>query len=520
MDKRFRPVFQHQPMLLPLDIEQLIDQDALVRVVDGIVDHIDRELIDGLYPGGGAPAYDPVMMLKLVMYCYASGIYSSRQIAQATKKDLHAMWLTGLQPISHNTINRFRSSRIEPVFEQIFTQVVQLLADRGYIDLSTYFLDGTKIEANANKYSFVWSKSTVRYKTNLQTKIHAHLAAINQLDANEENGGQLQPEHIDSKVLKEVGQRISQRLADNPKDKALKQTNRLIEKEWGPKLAKYETQEKIAGSRGSYSKTDPDATFMRMKDDHMGNGQLKAAYNIQVGTSGQFIIDATVHQRPGDTAYMIDHCEHLQQAMGKLPPIVVADAGYGSEQNYAYLEERNVLALVKHNEFYRLTTNKKWREDPFRVANWPYDQASDTYTCPNNQTLAFDHERTTATALGYPSTARFYLCRSCQGCPLRAKCIRSDNPKTCRRITINPSAQAYKDKATQALRTEEGKRLRKQRSTDVETVFRDIKRNYHFTRFTLRSLKKAALEFRLVAIGHNIRKTHIANQNNKETNKK
>ncbi|MEW6889935.1 transposase, partial [Trueperella pyogenes] len=151
---------------------------------------------------------------------------------------------------------------------------------------------------------------------------------------------------------------------------------------------------------------------------------------------------------------------------------------------------------------------------------WLYDQASYLYNCPNNQTLAFDHERTTATALGYPSTARFYLCRSCQGCPLRAKCIRSDNPKTCRRITINPSAQAYKDKATQALRTEEGKRLRKQRSTDVETVFRDIKRNYHFTRFTLRSLKKAALEFRLVAIGHNIRKTHIANQNNKETNKK
>lgn len=126
----------------------------------------------------------------------------------------------------------------------------------------------------------------MRYKTNLQTKIHAHLAAINQLEADEESGGQLQPEHIDSQVLKEVGQRISQRLADNPKDKTLKQTNRLIEKEWAPKLAKYETQEKIAGSRGSYSKTDPDATFMRLKDDHMGNGQLKAAYNIQVGTSG------------------------------------------------------------------------------------------------------------------------------------------------------------------------------------------------------------------------------------------
>lgn len=153
MDVRFKPVMQHQPMLLPPDVSELIPAGAMVRVVDGMVDLLDRERIDGLYPGGGAPAYDPVMLLKVVLFSYAQGVYSSRKIAKATGQDLHVMWLCGLQPISHNTINRFRSTRIQPVFEAIFAEMIEMLAQAGYVDLSTYFLDGTKIEANANKYT-------------------------------------------------------------------------------------------------------------------------------------------------------------------------------------------------------------------------------------------------------------------------------------------------------------------------------------------------------------------------------
>lgn len=292
------------------------------------------------------------MMLKVVLYSYASGIYSSRDIAKATRQDLHAMWLTGLAPISHNTINRFRSSRIEPVFEEIFTQTIMVLAQSGYIDLSTYFLDGTKIEANANKCSFVWSTSIARYKSKLQEKIHAHLAAIDELNA-DEDFDLPSPTEIDSVVMDQAVARINEYLSTHPKDRALKKTKRLVEKQWGPKLSEYETKERIAGSRGSYSKTDTDATFMRMKDDHMGNGQLKAVYNIQVGISGQYIIDATIHQRPGDTACAIEHFEHLKSQLGALPTTIIADAGYGSEQNYAYLDQHNVRALVKHAEFYR-----------------------------------------------------------------------------------------------------------------------------------------------------------------------
>ena len=109
---------------------------------------------------------------------------------------------------------------------------------------------------------------------------------------------------------------------------------------------------------------------MRMKDDPMGNGQLKAGYNVQAGTENQFIVDTTVHQRPGDTACAIPHCEHVKERIGRLPANFVADAGYGSEENYAYLEREGVDAYVKHSEFFRECRNKKWRDDEMRVANW------------------------------------------------------------------------------------------------------------------------------------------------------
>ena len=159
---RFKPCAQHQPMLLPPSVEELIPDNALVRVVDSIVDGMDRSLLESTYPGGGAPAHDPSMMLKVVLFCYASGIYSSRKIAAATRENVNLMWLTGMQPLDHSTVNRF------------------------HITLDTYFLDGTKIEANANKFTFVWKRSTDRYQDALRRKVHAHLEAIDEM--NDEEG--------------------------------------------------------------------------------------------------------------------------------------------------------------------------------------------------------------------------------------------------------------------------------------------------------------------------------------------
>ena len=302
---RFKPCMQHQPMLFPPSVEELIPENALVRVVDSIVDGMDRSVLESCYPGGGASAHDPSMMLKVVLFCYASGIYSSRKIAAATRENVNLMWLTGMRPLGHNTVNRFRSERIRPVFEDVFSEVIAVLAEAGYVTLDTYFLDGTKIEANANKFTFVRKKSTDKYQEALRRKVRAHLEAIDALDDEEEALAPADPSEVDADAIRGAADRINARL--KAKAKELKRASAAIGRDYLPRMEKYERQQATFAGRKSFSKTDPDATFMRMKDDAMGNGRLKAGYNVQAGTENQFIVDTTVHQRPGDTACAIPH---------------------------------------------------------------------------------------------------------------------------------------------------------------------------------------------------------------------
>lgn len=514
----FKPCMQHQPMLFPPSVEELIPEGALVRVVDSIVDGMDRTVLESAYPGGGASAYDPSMMLKVVLFCYSSGVYSSRKIAAATRENVNLMWLTGMHPLDHNTVNRFRSERIRPVFEDVFSEVVAVLAEAGHITLDTYFLDGTKIEANANKFTFVWKRSTDRYQDALRRKVHAHLEAIDEMNDEEEALAPKDPSEVDADAIRDAADRINARLrarreAGRGRDgeaRELKRASGAIERDYLPRMEKYERQQAAFAGRKSFSKTDVDATFMRMKDDPMGNGQLKAGYNVQAGTENQFIVDTTVHQRPGDTACAIPHCEHAKERLGRLPASLVADAGYGSEENYAYLEAEGVDAYVKHGEFFRECRNKKWRDDEMRVANWGYDEGSDEYTCPEGRTLAFSREVTRVSGTGYESAVRVYECEDCSGCPRRARCSKSADPDAARQIQVNPTLNAFRSRASEMLHTEVGSVLRKRRSVDVETVFGNIKRNLGFTRFTLRGLEKVTLEWRLVATGHNIRKLFLA----------
>lgn len=515
---KFKPCMQHQPMLLPPSVEELIPEGALVRVVDSIVDGMDRSVLESAYPGGGASAHDPSMMLKVVLFCYSSGIYSSRKIAAATRENVSLMWLTGMRPLDHSTVNRFRSERIRPVFEDVFSEVIAVLAEAGHITLDTYFLDGTKIEANANKFTFVWKNSTDRYQDALRRKVHAHLEAIDEMNDEEEALAPEDPSEVDADAIRDAADRINARLkakreAGQGKDaeaKELRRASGAIGRDYLPRMERYERHQAAFAGRESFSKTDPDATFMRMKDDAMGNGQLKAGYNVQAGTENRFVVDATVHQRPGDTACAIPHCEHAKERIGHLPASIVADAGYGSEENYAYLEREGADAYVKHNEFFRECRNKKWRDDEMRVANWEYDEKSDEYTCPEGRTLAFLKESRRTSDLGYESTVRVYGCADCSGCPRRARCSKSADPDSPRQIRVNPTLNAFRRRASEMLRTEAGSALRKRRSVDVETVFGDIKRNLGFTRFTLRGLEKVTLEWRLVATGHNIRKLFLA----------
>ncbi len=213
------------------------------------------------YPGGGSSAYHPVMMLKTLVYAYATGIYSSRKIAKATRENIYFMWLTGSQVLDFMTINRFRGERLKGIMEEIFVEVVSLLQREWYITFEQYFLDGTKIEANASKYSWVWGKNTQRYKKALQEKVAEHFREIDELQRleDEEYGEKDLPEtgngkEIDSKAIEETAKRINERLKHEPGNKALKKARKAIEGDYLPRMQKYEHQEEVLEKRRSQAR--------------------------------------------------------------------------------------------------------------------------------------------------------------------------------------------------------------------------------------------------------------------------
>ena len=495
---------------LPLSYGDIIPKNHLVRVVNTIVDELDLSTLYDRYPGGGCPAYHPQMMLKVMIFAYSQKTYSSRQIAKALRENINFIWLSGGNTPDFRTINRFRSD-MKDVIEDVFYEVVHLLVEQGYIRLENYFLDGTKIEANANKYTFVWNKAVKGQDRKLDIKVREHLSMIDRLVAEEnaiyldddleEMGG----EPLTSEQLNGVIESIDARLKDDPKDKDLKKVSRKFKKDFLPRKVKYEKANEMFQGRGSYSKTDPDATFMRMKEDHMLNGQLKPGYNIQMGTENDFIVGFTVHPNPTDTKTMIPHLEHVKEKLGKLPENIVADAGYGSEENYEYLNEENANAYVKYNRFH-WEKLKKNRENIFLTENLKYDEETDSYACPIGRPMPHVKRKRYVTEAGYETYRDYYRCTDCGRCPFEDQCKQSEDPRT---IQVSHRLNEWKQKANELLCSERGLELRKRRVCEVEQTFGRIKSCWGFRRFYLRGRSKVKIEWGLLSIAHNVSKIAI-----------
>lgn len=289
-----KPIFkkypQHQAVLLPPSLEELIDGNHPVRVVNEVIDHIDIDPLIKSYKGGGTTSFHPRMLLKVVVYAYLNNVYSSRKMEAALKENIHFMWLGGMQKPDHNTINRFRSDRLKEVVKRIFAEVVRLLVDSGHVSLKEVYTDGTKIEANANRYTFVWGKAIKTNKAKMEVALqelwrYAESVATEELkDQTPVTFAPINVEHVRQTIEK-----IDEALKDKPITKKAKQKLKYAKKMFADRVTKYEGQEKLLAGRNSYSKTDTDATFMRMKEDHMRNGQLKPGYNVQLSTCDQYI---------------------------------------------------------------------------------------------------------------------------------------------------------------------------------------------------------------------------------------
>ena len=414
--------------------------------------------------------------------------------------------LEGMPAPDHATIARFISLHFSACAKVLLAQMSDLLYLLGEISGKTIFIDGTKIESAANKYTFVWKRAITKNQARLYTKLTSFVAECEELYGIRTVYHDQISIHTLKRLKKQlcrvkvqegivfvhgIGRRKTQL------QKSLEQLDQYLEK-----LKEYTKKLYTLGDRNSYSKTDHDATFMRMKEDHMKNGQLKPAYNIQLATENQFITNLGIYRRAGDTGTLIPFLKDFRETYHRQSFIVVADAGYGSEQNYEFMENAGIEAFVKYNYFHK-EQKRAWKKDAFAIQNLYYNRERDYYVCPMGQHMEYKGQKKSKSDLGYVSILKRYQAQNCEGCPLKSQCHKS---KANRIIEVNYNLNRYKQKAREKLMSEEGIYHRGRRCIEPEAVFAQIKHNSAWNRFRLRGLEKVKTEFTLVAIAHNLRK--------------
>ncbi len=501
----FKPYNQQQLMLLPPSLGELIPKDHACRVVNDVINSISLEPLHAAYHTIGSSSYHPQMLLKVLVYGYVSNIYSSRKLEAACKESIYFMFLSSMSYPDHNTINRFRGVRLKDALRKIFEEVVLLLAQEGLLSIDEVYTDGTKIEANANKYTFVWRKAIATNKEKI-TKQLAHIWEYAQSVATAEDGLPDPPDFttISKEKVQDTVDKLNQVLGKKEGiDKKMKAKLGYVTKHYPSNIARYEQQEAILGERNSYSKTDPDATFMRLKEDHMRNGQLKPAYNVQISTSNQFVVNYSIHSNPTDTNTLAAHLDQYENSFGSSLKSLTADAGYGSEENYTLLEEKKIAAYVKYGLFDKRQHKSFNKKHPFGADKLHYNPQGDHYICPMGQKMQYIGNKINRTTTGFVQSARMYKANNCNNCPLNGACHKSKGDRI---IQVNVNLQRQKQQADELLKSEEGVIKRKKRCFDVEPVFGNIKNNHNFRRFMLRGKQKVEIEWALIAIAQNIRK--------------
>lgn len=497
-----------QMILFPQRLDQDIAENDPVRIVDAVIDGLKLDHFRKLYKERGRSPYHPKMMLKAILYGYMNNLYSCRKIEAALKRDIHFIWLAGYEQPDFNTINRFRN-RVKEEINQVFTHLVIVLAQKGFITLDVEYIDGTKIESKANKYTFVWRKSTEKNRAKLLSKIQVLLEQIDESIA-QENAAPESGQAFTPSDLMDMAEELNRSLENEPAPKSKEEKERRKErkkqirqlKEHADKLGEYDEKLRIMGDRNSYSKTDHDATFMRMKEDVMNNGQTKPGYNLQIGTEKQFILDFGLFQTPGDPLTMIPFYNSFLHRYGRFPQTGVADSGYGSEENYHFMEEAGIDAFVKYNWFH-LEQRAHYEPNPFSPQALYYNADDDYYVCPMGQHMECIGTVTSQTESGYVTESTRYKAQRCEGCPLRGSCYKAKGERI---IEVNHRLTEYRRKARERLTSEEGVRHRGRRCVEPEAVFGQMKYNMRYERFRHFGMDKVKMDFAFFAIAFNLKK--------------
>ncbi|CDD08301.1 putative transposase IS4 family [Dorea sp. CAG:317] len=539
-----------------------LPDDDPVYTLKKVLEDIDFSSLLARYSSKGRSGYNPIMMYALVTYANMRGIRSVDRIVELCERDLAFIWLAKGQKPKRDAFYEFKGDKLTAeVLDDLNYQFLRRLKKEGLITLEALYIDGTKIEANANRYTFVWRGSInyhlavlldtidglyTKYNTLLSENDYgqkyelgnAQMFIIEGMDkvraVIEKNRKRKLTKHkkLPNNTIIEIDncspleilklQKNLSKIADGEgiefvsgKGKRKSEIQQLYEEleHCGKRLMEYKECFEIMGKdRNSYSKTDLEATFMRMKEDHMLNGQLKPAYNVQIAVENYFIIHGYVSNDRTDYNTLIPVVDKHIKAFGEVLEEVTADSGYCSEKNLLYLKQNKITSYIKLQDHEKRKT-RAYAEDISKYYNMTTQVFEDElyYICHDGRELR--HIRTEEKEQdGYTQTLEVYGCADCRGCEHKAKCLYKYNPDKdpdkIKVMKINEQWEELKEESHANVQSEKGILNRQIRSIQTEGHFGDIKENENFRRFNYRSTEKVYKEFMLYAIGRNINKYH------------
>lgn len=500
--------------ILPLFVSDFLDICDPVLTFDRFMEEINLEKYLQSVPKHitGRIGYNPVSMLKTVLFGFmTNGYISLRELEDSCKVNIRYMYLMNHATPSYRTFGYFINNILNPSIEELFADINKKIFAEQNVDLQHLYIDGSKFEANANKYTWVWKKATEKSRYRLFAKITALLDEINDelscTGIKIETNTEYVPEQ-----LREVTKRYAMLVQINEDDfvhgsghrKSVQQRHYEQLCKYSDKLQEYVQKLEICGpDRNSYSKTDTSATFMRIKTDYMGNDQLLPAYNVQFGVADEYIAVADINQYRSDMDCFIPLMENFYRIYGFYPKYPVADAGYGSYNNYIYCQQHGMEKFMKFPMFKKETTDQKYRDNPYRAVNFKIDEAG-TMRCPNGKAFVFRY-RSNVKGNKYGRQEEFYQCEDCSGCPYADKCKRTDNNRT---VRINHELTSMHEEVVDNLESIHGALLRMNRSIQAEGTFGIMKADRWYKRMVRKSMEQVRLEIFLVSIGHNLYKYH------------
>lgn len=505
---------------LPLEIQKLIDISDPVYTFCEVMDHIDlsRYFVEKGYKTG-RPRCDEQKLLKVILFAFMeNGICSLRAIEKLCKNDIRYMYLLdGMKAPSFATFGNIIRNELTDSVEQIFLHVNTYIFEKDYVDLEHTYIDGTKIEANANRYTWVWKKSCTKNRGKVFEKISLLIDAMNQdvlgyLSVKLEKREEYAIEYV-SELLEmyKKGTNLDEStfVSGCGHRKSIQQKQYQELQGYLERLKTYAHHIEICGDeRNSYSKTDHDATFMRIKRDYMGNDQLLPAYNLQVAVCDEYIAAVDVKPYASDMECFVPLMEKFNETYGHYPKYPVADAGYGSYNNYLYCEEHGMEKYMKFTMFKKETSDKKYHENPYRAVNFKRDRTGNLI-CPNGKTFHFKSKQHVYKNK-YGRTEEIYECESCEDCQYKKECC----PKATKNRTIrmNQELTSIHQEVITNLESIHGALLRMNRSIQAEGTFGILKWDKSYKRLFRRGKKSVILEITLISCGFNLYKYHNKRQ--------